>query len=64
MERTLGRRLRAESILNGRIPKKPREDFKRQALPKTKEKNGEVPGQLIPTGWPEKAVVPPEVIGQ
>ena len=64
MERTLGRRLRAESILNGRIPKKAREDFKRPALPKTKEKNGEKPGQLIPTGWPEKAEVPAAVLKQ
>ena len=64
MERTLGRRLRAESILNGRIPKKAREDFKRPALPKTKEKQGEKPGQIIPTGWPEKAEVPAEVVGR
>jgi hydroxymethylglutaryl-CoA lyase len=62
MERTIGRRLRSESILNGRIPKEVREDFKRPALPKTKEKNGEKPGQLIPSEWPEKAEVPAEVL--
>ncbi|MCK5915559.1 MAG: pyruvate carboxyltransferase, partial [Deltaproteobacteria bacterium] len=64
MERTIGRRLRSESILNGRIPKVVREDFKRPALPKTKEKNGEKPGQLIPSEWPEVAQVPADILQQ
>ena len=58
MERTVGRRLRSEAILNGRIPKEPREEFKRPALPGLKKKLGEKPDQLIPSGWPEEAVVP------
>jgi hydroxymethylglutaryl-CoA lyase len=62
MEKTIGRRLRSESILNGRIPKEPREDFKRPALPKRKEKLGEKPGQIIPEGWSEKAEVPREML--
>ena len=62
MERTIGRRLRSESILNGRIPKVVREDFKRPALPKTKEKNGEKPGQLIPAEWPKVAEVPAAIL--
>ncbi len=62
MERTVGRRLRSESILNGRIPKEPREEFKRPQLPRLKEKFGEKPDQLIPSGWPEEAVVPPEIL--
>jgi len=62
MERTAGRRLRSESILNGRIPKEPREDFKRPGLPVAKEKFQEKPGQIIPEGWPEKAQVPPELL--
>jgi len=61
MERTAGRRLRSESILNGRIPKKSREDFKRPGLPIAKQKLGEKPGQIIPEGWPEKAEAPLEV---
>jgi hydroxymethylglutaryl-CoA lyase len=64
MERTVGRRLRSESILNGRIPKEPREDFKRPMLPVRKEKLGEKPDQLIPDGWPEKAEVPEEVLNK
>jgi len=64
MERTLGRRLRSESMLSGRIPKEPREDFKRPRLAQLKEKLGEKPGQIIPEGWPEKAEVPPEISGK
>jgi len=60
MERTIGRRLRSETILNGRIPKQPRDEFKRPMLPLRKEKLGEKPGQLIPEGRPEKAEVPKE----
>ena len=62
MEKTIGRRLRSESILNGRIPKEPREEFKRPKLHADKKKFGEQPGQLIPDGWPEKAKVPKEVL--
>jgi hydroxymethylglutaryl-CoA lyase len=62
MERTIGRRLRSEAILNGRIPKQPREEFKRPGLPVMKKKLGERPDQLVPEGWPEKAVVPEEVL--
>ena len=60
MEKTIGRRLRSETILNGRIPKQPRDEFKRPMLPLRKEKLGEKPGQLIPEGWPERAEVPKE----
>ena len=62
MEKTIGRRLRSESILNGRIPKEPREEFKRPKLHADKKKFGEKPGQLIPDGWPEKAEVPKELL--
>ena len=64
MEKTLGRRLRSESILNGRIPKEPREQFKRARLPVAKEKAGEKPGQLIPEDWTSEAVVPKEILSQ
>lgn len=64
MERTIGRRLRSESILNGRIPKEAREEFKRPQLDRVKEKLGEKPGQLIPEGWPENAEVPKELLKQ
>jgi hydroxymethylglutaryl-CoA lyase len=52
MEKTIGRRLRSESILNRRIPKQPREEFKRKGLGQRKEKLGEEPGQKFPADWP------------
>lgn len=55
MEKTIGRRLRSESILNRRIPKAPREEYKRKGLETLKKKLGEAPGQKFPAEWPEKA---------
>lgn len=55
MEKTIGRRLRSESILNGRIPKKPREQYKRKGLSELKKRLGEDRGQKFPAKWPEKA---------
>jgi hydroxymethylglutaryl-CoA lyase len=51
MERTVGRRLRSESILNGRIPKIPREEYRRPNLAQLKQKMGERPGQILPDEW-------------
>jgi hydroxymethylglutaryl-CoA lyase len=62
MEKTIGRRLRSEAILSGRIPKEPREEFKRPKLPKLKEKLGEKPEQFIPADWPAEAMVPEEIL--
>lgn len=56
IEKTVGRRLRSESILNRRIPKEPREEFKRKGLAGLKEKLGEKPGQKYPSDWSEKPV--------
>lgn len=55
MEKTIGRRLRSESILNRRIPKQPREEYKRKGLAELKAKFKEQPGQKFPEDWPEKA---------
>ena len=51
MERTVGRRLRSESILSGRIPKTPREEYRRPQLAGLKQKMGERPGQILPDDW-------------
>ncbi|MBO8169543.1 MAG: pyruvate carboxyltransferase [Thermoanaerobacteraceae bacterium] len=51
MEKTIGRRLRSEAILNGRIPKQPRSEFMRAGLAELKEKLGEKPGQKFPEEW-------------
>jgi len=63
-EKTIGRRLRSEAILNGRIPKKPREEFKRRGLKELKAKRKEEPGQLYPAHWPEKVELPASVTGK
>ncbi|MBI4962334.1 MAG: pyruvate carboxyltransferase [Desulfomonile tiedjei] len=55
MEKTIGRRLRSESILNRRIPKALREEYKRKGLAELKKKQGEEPGQKVPKAWPEKS---------
>jgi len=54
MEKTIGRRLRSESILNRRIPKEPRPEYKRQGLEALKRKLAEEPGQKYPKDWPDK----------
>ncbi|WP_366924698.1 hypothetical protein MFMK1_001692 [Metallumcola ferriviriculae] len=48
MEKTIGRRLRSEAILNGRIPKASRPEYKREGLEQLKEKFGEKSGQKFP----------------
>lgn len=55
MEKTIGRRLRSESILNRRIPKQPRDEYKRKGLAELKARLGEAPGQKIPSDWGDKA---------
>lgn len=55
LEKTVGRRLRSESILNRRIPKEPREQYKRKGLAELKVRLGEAPGQKMPSSWSEKA---------
>jgi len=55
MERTIGRRLRSEAILNRRVPKVPREEYKRTGLASVKQKFGEAQGQKFPSDWPEKS---------
>lgn len=48
MEKTLGRRLRSESIMAGPIPKEPNESYKRKGLKERKEELGEIIGQRFP----------------
>ncbi len=62
-EKTIGRRLRSESILNGRIPKEPREEYKRKGLAEKKARRGEKPGQRFPKDWPDKVELPKALMG-
>ena len=63
-EKTIGRRLRSESILNERIPKEPRPEYKRKGLAEKKAKRDEAPGQLYPKEWSETVELDPEITGK
>ncbi len=58
MEKTVGYRLRSEAAINGRTKKEGHPEYARPGLEKRKEKQGEKPGQLVPSDWGEKAVLP------
>jgi hydroxymethylglutaryl-CoA lyase len=58
MEKTIGRRLRSEAVINGRTQKTGHMKFARPGLKKLIDKLGEKPGQRIPPDWKEKAVLP------
>ena len=45
LERTVGRRLRSDSIIHGKLLKEANEDYKRKGLKERKAKLGEKPGQ-------------------
>jgi len=58
MEKTIGRRLRSEAVINGRTLKEGHRHYARPGLAKLIEKVGEKPGQLVPTEWPAAAILP------
>ncbi len=58
MEKTIGRRLRSEAVVNGRTLKEGHMKFARPGLKTRKEKMGEKPGQKIPAEWGKTAVLP------
>jgi hydroxymethylglutaryl-CoA lyase len=58
LERTVGKRLRSEAVINGRTLKEGHPKFARPGLAKLKEKFGEGPGQLLPKEWADKPVLP------
>ncbi len=51
MERTIGRRLRSEAVLNGRTLKEGHKQYARPGLEILKAKLSETPGQKLPQGW-------------
>jgi hydroxymethylglutaryl-CoA lyase len=58
MEKTIGRRLRSEAIINGRTLNEGHMEFARPGLKERKIKLGEETGQKIPGDWNPKAVLP------
>ncbi|MFO7802155.1 MAG: hypothetical protein R6V55_07670 [Desulfovermiculus sp.] len=58
LEKTIGRKLRSEAVVNGRTLKEGHPQFARPGLAKRKEKQGEKQGQKLPENWAGKAVLP------
>jgi len=58
MEKTIGRRLRSEAVINGRTLKEGHMQYARPGLKTLKEKLKEEPGQCFPGDWPKKARLP------
>jgi len=56
MEKTVGRRLRSEAVINGRTLKDGHMHYARPGLAKTKKRLAETPGQKFPAGWTESEV--------
>jgi len=58
MEKTIGRRLRSEAVINGRTLKEGHMHYARPGLAKRKDKLGETPAQQFPAEWSPKAILP------
>lgn len=58
MEKTIGRRLRSEAVVNGRTLREGHMEFARPGLKPRKEKRGEKAGLKIPEEWGDTAVLP------
>ncbi len=58
MERTVGKRLRSEAVINGRTLKEGHPKFARPGLQKLKSKFGEAADQKLPKDWSGQAVLP------
>ena len=58
LEKTIGRRLRSEAMINGRTLKEGHMQYARPGLSKVKSKFGETPDQKLPADWQGPAVLP------
>jgi hydroxymethylglutaryl-CoA lyase len=58
LEKTVGKRLRSEAIINGRTRKEGHPEYARTGLAQAKQKFGELPGQNFPSHWAPQAVLP------
>ncbi|MCP4107755.1 MAG: pyruvate carboxyltransferase [Desulfobacteraceae bacterium] len=58
LEKTMGKRLRSEAMINGRTLKEGHMHYARPGLSKVKEKFGEDPDQKLPKEWGDKAALP------
>jgi hydroxymethylglutaryl-CoA lyase len=63
LEKTIGRKLRSEAVLNGRTLKEGHPKFTRPGLKKLKDKFKEKPGQKLPDDWADQAILPEKFTG-
>lgn len=64
LERTVGRRLRSDAIINGRTKKEGHPQYARPGLKRVKEKLGEKTGQKLPNGWDATPQLPERCFGR
>lgn len=58
LEKTVGRKLRSEAIINGRTQRKGHPEYARPGLARAKQANGETAEQKYPSHWTAQAVLP------
>jgi hydroxymethylglutaryl-CoA lyase len=58
LEKTVGKRLRSEAVINGRTQRAGHPQFGRPGLALAKAKAGEAPGEKFPPEWPAEAPLP------
>ena len=63
LEKSVGRRLRSEAIINGRTRKEGHPEYARPGLAEAKQKSGERPDQKFPSHWAPEAVLPEKYRG-
>jgi len=63
LEKSVGKRLRSEAIINGRTRKEGHPEYARPGLARAKQEFGEKPGQNFPSHWAPQAVLPEKYRG-
>jgi hydroxymethylglutaryl-CoA lyase len=63
LEKTIGRKLRSEAIMNGRTQKEGHPEYARPGLAGAKQAGGETPVQKFPSHWTPQAVLPEKCRG-
>jgi hydroxymethylglutaryl-CoA lyase len=58
LEKTVGRKLRSEAIMNGRTQKEGHPEYARPGLARAKQGNNETAAQKFPSHWAPQAVLP------
>src|SRR6185369_14314242 len=63
LEKTVGRKLRSEAIINGRTQREGHPEYARPGLARAKQVNGETTTQKFPSHWTPQAILPEKYRG-